>query len=107
METVYYEDDKHDGMSSRGALKRLLPLLRPHRRWLLICFLLLAASKALYVYGPNLIRRAIDTDIGTGNYRGLVGTVLLYVLVQALFLVTNYLFFKTSPTPWVYHSSKS
>jgi ATP-binding cassette subfamily B multidrug efflux pump len=92
METVYFEDDKHDGMSSRQALKRLLPLLRPHRRWLFICLGLLAVSKALYVAGPNLVRRAIDVDIGNGDYRGLVGTVLLYVLVQALFLVANYLF---------------
>ncbi len=92
METVYYEDDKHDGMSSRDALRRLLPLLRPHRRWLLICFVLLAVSKGLHVAGPNLIRRAIDIDIGTGDYSGLVGTVLLYVLVQGLFLVANYFF---------------
>jgi len=92
METVYYEDDKHDGMGSRQALKRLLPLLKPHRRWLLVCFLLLAASKGLYVAGPNLIRRAIDVDIGNSDYKGLVGTVSLYVLVQALFLVANYLF---------------
>jgi ATP-binding cassette subfamily B protein len=92
METVYYEDDKHDGMGSRQALKRLLPLLRPHRGWLLVCFVLLAASKGLYVAGPNLIRRAIDVDIGDGNYRGLVGTVLLYVLVQGMFLAANYLF---------------
>jgi ATP-binding cassette subfamily B multidrug efflux pump len=92
METVYYEDDKHDGMGSRQALKRLLPLLKPHRRWLLICLALLAASKGLYVAGPNLVRRAIDVNIGGGDYRGLVGTVLLYVLVQALFLIANYVF---------------
>jgi ATP-binding cassette subfamily B protein len=92
METVYYEDEKHDGMSSRQALKRLLPLLRPHRRWLLICFVLLAVSKALYVTGPTLIRRAIDVDIGGGHYGGLVGTVLLYVLVQGLFLIANFFF---------------
>ena len=92
METVYYEDDKHDGMGSRQALKRLLPLLKPHRKLLLVCFMLLAVSKGLHVAGPNLIRRAIDIDIGNGNYRGLVGTVLLYVLVQGLFLAANYLF---------------
>jgi ATP-binding cassette subfamily B multidrug efflux pump len=92
METAYYEDDKHDGMSSRTAFKRLLPLLKPYRRWLILCFVLLAASKALYVTGPDLIRRAIDINIGGRDYRGLLGTVLLYVLVQALFLVANYFF---------------
>jgi ATP-binding cassette subfamily B multidrug efflux pump len=92
MKTAYYEDDKHDGMGSREALKRLLPLLRPHRSGLIACLILLAASKGLYVAGPNLVRKAIDVDIGKGNYRGLVGTVLLYVLVQGLFLGANYLF---------------
>jgi ATP-binding cassette subfamily B multidrug efflux pump len=92
MESAYYEDDRHDGIRSREALRRLLPLLRPHRVWLVFCFLLLAVSKTAYLVGPNLIRHAIDVDIGTGHYRGLVGTVMLYVLAQAVFLVTNYLF---------------
>jgi ATP-binding cassette subfamily B multidrug efflux pump len=92
LESAYYEDDKHGGMSSRRALGRLLPLLKSYWKWLILCFLLLAASKGVYLAGPNLIRRAIDVDIGGGNYRGLINTVLLYVLVQAVFLVTNYLF---------------
>jgi ATP-binding cassette subfamily B multidrug efflux pump len=92
MESAYYEDEKHDGISSWSALRRLVPLLRPHRRWLLGCFLLLAVSKLVYLAGPNLIRRAIDINIAGRDYRGLVYTVLLYVAVQGLFLVTNYLF---------------
>jgi ATP-binding cassette subfamily B multidrug efflux pump len=92
MESAYYEDEKHDGIGSWSALRRLVPLLRPHRRWLLGCFLLLAASKLVYLAGPNLIRRAIDVNIAGRDYRGLVHTVLLYVAVQGLFLVTNYLF---------------
>ena len=92
MESAYYEDDRHDGISSRQALRRLLPLLKPHWKWLVICFVLLAVSKAVYLAGPNLIRRAIDVDIGSRDYGGLVNTVLLYVLVQGVFLVTNYLF---------------
>jgi len=92
VESAYYEDDKHDGISSRQALRRLLPLLKPHWKWLVVCFVLLAVSKAVYLAGPNLIRRAIDVDIGGRDYGGLVNTVLLYVLVQGIFLVTNYLF---------------
>lgn len=92
MESAYYEDDRHDGIRSRQALRRLLPLLKPHWKWLAICFVLLAASKAVYLVGPNLIRHAIDVDIGGRDYGGLVNTVLLYVLAQGIFLVTNYLF---------------
>jgi ATP-binding cassette subfamily B multidrug efflux pump len=92
MQSAYYEDDKHDGMSSKKALARLLPLLKPHRGWLAVCFMLLALSKAVSVAGPNLIRHAIDVDITKGNYRALLGTVAVYVVLQVLFLVTNYLF---------------
>jgi ATP-binding cassette subfamily B protein len=92
MESAYYEDDKQADMSSRKALGRLLPLLGPHRKWLSVCFLLLAASKAIYLVGPNLVRHAIDVDITGRDYRGLVGTVGLYVLVQGLFLAINYFF---------------
>jgi len=92
MESAYYEDEKQDGISSRQALKRLLPLLAPYRNWLAFCFLLLAVSKAIYLIGPSLIRRAIDVDIAHADYRGLLGTVGLYILIQALFLVINYHF---------------
>ncbi|MFH1219907.1 MAG: ABC transporter ATP-binding protein [Candidatus Eisenbacteria bacterium] len=92
MESAYYEDDKQADISSRKALGHLMPLLKPHRGWLAGCLLLLAASKAIYLVGPYLIRHAIDIDITGRNYRGLVGTVGLYVLVQGLFLVINYVF---------------
>ena len=92
MESAYYEDDKHDDISSRRALGRLLPLLKPHRKWLLVCLGLLAGSKAIYLLGPNLIRRAIDVNITHKDWHGLLVTVGLYVLVQGLFLVINYLF---------------
>ncbi len=92
MQSAYYEDEKHDGMSSRKALGRMLPLLKPHRGWLAACFGLLALSKAAHIAGPNLIRHAIDVDITGRDYRGLLGTVGIYVLLQALFLVTTYIF---------------
>jgi len=92
MESAYYEDESHDGISSKKALARMLPLLKPFKKWLLVCFFLLAASKAIYLVGPNLIRRAIDVDIAGSDYRGLVGTVGLYVFIQILFLIINYIF---------------
>jgi ATP-binding cassette subfamily B multidrug efflux pump len=92
MDAAYYEDEKQDDISARTAFGRLVPLLKPHTKWLAFCFLLLAASKAIYLLGPNLIRRAIDVDIALADYRGLLGTVGLYVLAQGLFLVINYLF---------------
>lgn len=92
MDSAYYEDEHHDGISSRKAFGRLLPLLAPFKRWLGVCLLLLAASKVIYLIGPNLIRHAIDVDIANADYGGLLGTVALYVVIQALFLVINYVF---------------
>jgi len=92
MDSAYYEDEHHDGISSRKAFGRLLPLLKPFKKWLGICLLLLAVSKGIYLIGPNLIRHAIDVDIANSDYGGLLGTVGLYVLIQALFLIINYVF---------------
>lgn len=92
MQSAYYEDDRHDGISSRKALGKLLPLLKPYRKWLAICFLLLALSKIIYLIGPNLIRRAIDVNISGADYHGLLITVGWYILTQGLFLIINYIF---------------
>ena len=92
MEAAYYEEDRHDGIRSRQALARLLPLLRPHRKWLGVCLLLLAMSKGIYLIGPSLIRRAIDVNITGRDYAGLLATVGFYVLTQGMFLVINYTF---------------
>ncbi len=92
MDSAYYEDEKHDGISSRKAFGRLLPLLKPFKKWLAFCLLLLAVSKVIYLIGPNLIRRAIDVDITGSDYNGLLLTVGFYVLIQALFLIINYIF---------------
>jgi ATP-binding cassette subfamily B protein len=92
MDSAYYEDDRQEGINSRTAFRRLLPLLKEHHRWLAICFMLLAASKVIYLIGPNLIRRAIDVNITGSDYRGLLITVGFYVLAQGAFLIINYLF---------------
>lgn len=92
MESAYYDDDHHEGVGSRAALGRLLPLLKPYRGGLLFCLALLAVSKGLYLVGPNLMRRAIDVNIPARDYRGLLVTVGLYVASSGLFLVINYLF---------------
>ncbi len=92
MQSAYFEDEKHDDISSKKAFGRLLPLLKPHVKWLVICFLLLAASKVIYLVGPELIRRAIDVNIAGKDYNGLLVTVGLYVLTSGVFLLLNFIF---------------
>jgi ATP-binding cassette subfamily B protein len=92
MDFAYYEDDRRDDISSRKAFGRLMPILKPFIGWLVFCFVLLGVSKVLYIIGPNLIRRAIDIDIANSDYRGLLYTVAMYIILQAGFLFTNYIF---------------
>ncbi|MCK5125332.1 MAG: ABC transporter ATP-binding protein [candidate division Zixibacteria bacterium] len=92
MQSAYFEDEKQEDISSKKAFGRLLPLLKPHVRWLVICFLLLASSKVIYLIGPELIRRAIDINIAGNDYNGLLITVGLYVLTQGVFLLLNFIF---------------
>lgn len=92
MQAAYFEDEKHDDISSKKAFGRLLPLLKPHVKWLVICFALLATSKLIYLAGPELIRRAIDINIADKDYNGLLVTVGLYVLTQGIFLLLNFIF---------------
>lgn len=92
MNSAYYEDEQQDDISSGKALRRLLPLLKPHLRWLIFCFALLATSKVVYLAGPELVRRAIDVNIKGADYSGLLVTVAFYIVTQVLFLGINYVF---------------
>lgn len=44
----------------------------------------------LLVFGPMLVKRAIDDNIAKGDIPGLQGTVTLFVLVQVAYLITLY-----------------
>lgn len=84
-------DEIVGAQKGRGAvLRRLAGLFRPHKRTLARAGVLLAATTAAQLAGPLLIRRAIDVDIRGRSARGLIVTVALYVAVQAVFLVLNY-----------------
>jgi len=92
MDSAYYEDEKQPDIGSGKAFGRLIPLLKPYLGWLIFCFVLLAASKGLYLLGPDLVRRAIDIDIAHSDYQGLLVTVGFYIAIQGGFLIANYLF---------------
>lgn len=72
-------------------LKRLAPLLRPFRLRIAAAGLVLLASSGLGLLPPLLVRRAIDVNIGGGDFTGLAATVGLYVALQAVLFVVNYL----------------
>jgi ATP-binding cassette subfamily B protein len=75
----------------RQMLKRLVPMLKPFRLRIAWAGLVLLASSGLGLLPPLLVRRAIDIDIGTGNFSGLAATAGAYILLQMAIFGINYL----------------
>jgi ATP-binding cassette subfamily B protein len=75
----------------REMLRRMVPLLKPFRLRIAAAGLVLLASSGLGLLPPLLLRRAIDVDIGAGNFPGLAATVGAYILLQFAIFGVNYL----------------
>jgi len=95
MTSEFYEDEKMTSrerdLSSKEAFGKLLPLLKEHKKKLLICFLLLSGATILSLYWPILMKRAMDVNIKNGDLKGLILTVALIGAIQAVTLVLLYL----------------
>lgn len=95
MTSEFYEDEemtsRERDLGSKEAFGKLLPLLKEHKKKLFICFGLLAGSTLLSLYWPVLMKRAIDVNIKGSDYSGLIFTVILIGIIQAVTLVLRYL----------------
>jgi ATP-binding cassette, subfamily B, multidrug efflux pump len=74
----------------RQLLKRMLPLLRPFKLRVLGGGLILTVSSALGLLPPLLLKRAIDVNIAGSDFKGLLLTVGLYVMLQLATFGVNY-----------------
>jgi len=83
------EHEKQIG--TRRAFAKLLPLLKEHRKGLLLCLVLLAGATVLSLYWPILLRRALDVDIANGDLKGLLYTVAGIGLIQIVTIALQYL----------------
>lgn len=90
-----YEDEKikpeEKAIKSRKAFAKLLPLLRIHRRGLLICLFLLTGGTLLSISWPILLKRALDVNIKDGDFKGLLITVGAIGLIQLTTLTLQYI----------------
>lgn len=75
----------------RQLLKRMLPLLKPFKLGIIGGGLILVVSSGLGLLPPLLLKRAIDVNIAGTDFRGLLITVGLYVLLQVSTFGVNYL----------------
>nr|MBN2277599.1 ABC transporter ATP-binding protein [candidate division Zixibacteria bacterium] len=90
-----YEDEQinpeEQAIKSRRAFARLMPLLIPYKRPLLLCLILLAAATIMSIYWPVLLKRAMDVNIKNGDFRGLIITVLMIAGIQGVTLILQYI----------------
>jgi len=95
MTADFYEfekiSDHEKQIGTRRAFAKLLPLLKEHRKGLLLCLVLLAGATVLSLYWPILLRRALDVDIANGDLKGLLFTVAGIGLIQVVTIALQYL----------------
>lgn len=95
MTSEFYEDEKMTSeereLGSKEAFRKLLPLLKEHKKRLFICLMLLSGSTLLSLYWPILMKRAMDVDIKNGDLKGLIITVAFIGVIQAVTLILLYL----------------
>ncbi len=101
MESAYYEEEQEVSVSAKQAFRGLVPLLRPHRRRLVLNFSLLVLATVLSLAGPIIIRQVVDLVAGidheqlaSAQVQAHKGTILeysaIYVGVLFVFLIISY-----------------
>jgi ATP-binding cassette subfamily B protein len=95
MSGEFYENEEMQAsersVSARQAFLRLLPYLYKHRKNLALCLGILAVATVLSLLWPILLKRAIDTNIASGDLHGLLITVLIIGVIQAATLILQYI----------------
>ncbi len=76
---------------NRELISRLVPFVRPYLGRMLIAAVLMAATVALGLAGPLLIRHGIDQNIAQRDLEGLKWTSFLFIAVQLGNLLVYYL----------------
>src|SRR5215831_18003101 len=72
-------------------MRRLIQYLRPHRKFVLMAFVLIVVESVLETIFPWLTKIAIDRDIAESNLRGLTIVAATYLVVLAAKFVVEVL----------------
>ncbi len=94
---MFFEDESFIGdeetpVKGKGQqlVRRLLPYFKPYWRKITVAACLLIFSTALSLFGPLLLRHAIDIDIKTGSVYGLARTAIIYLVLQLTIFLIGY-----------------
>ncbi|MEO0093112.1 MAG: ABC transporter ATP-binding protein [candidate division WOR-3 bacterium] len=90
-EDLFYleEESKTKGLGLK-LLPRILPYFRKYRAKIITATLLLLFSTVLSLFGPLLLKQAIDVDIAKGSIPGLIRTSIIYLALQAVIFLIGY-----------------
>lgn len=95
MNSEFYEDEQFTeteaDIGSWQAFRRLLPLLKQHRRRLMACLGLLATATILSLVWPILLKEAIDGPLVEGIFSDLALLALGIAAIQVVTIVAQYL----------------
>ncbi|MDH5684576.1 MAG: hypothetical protein OEZ20_08950, partial [candidate division WOR-3 bacterium] len=90
-EDLFYleEESKTKGLG-RKLLPRIMPYFRTYRAKIITAALLLLFSTVLSLFGPLLIKHAIDVDIAKGSIPSLIRTSIIYLVLQVIVFLIGY-----------------
>lgn len=90
-EDLFYleEESKTKGLG-RKLLPRIMPYFRKYRAKIATAALLLLFSTVLSLFGPLLLKHAIDVDIANGSVSGLIRTSVIYLVLQLVVFLIGY-----------------
>jgi ATP-binding cassette subfamily B protein len=83
------EESKTKGLGKK-ILPKIMPYFRKYRAKIITAALFLLFSTVLSLFGPLLIRRAIDVDIKNSSIHGLVRTSLIYLALEVVIMAIGY-----------------
>jgi ABC-type multidrug transport system fused ATPase/permease subunit len=91
-EDIFYSEEEQTEVKgqSKKILIKLLPYFARFRVRIITAAVLLLVSTVLGLFGPILLKHAIDVDIKTGSITGLVRTSIIYLLLQVAVFVIGY-----------------
>ena len=90
MEKEISKENRNNQKIDLEVLKKLLPLLKPHIKSLILCGVLLAVFSLLSLAGPLLIRHAIDVNMPQKDLKGLLLTAFLFSIILIISFIVNY-----------------
>lgn len=90
-EDLFYleEESKTKGLG-RKLLPRIMPYFRKYWTKIATAAVLLLFSTVLSLFGPLLLKHAIDVDIKNSSIHGLIRTSLIYLALQIIIFLIGY-----------------